>query len=84
MRIQVLHDSAGNICSIFAPVEGGRKGGIESSSPDRTVIEVDAPDITLPTEADQNDGVAATLAYLMEHYEVASGRLVERSGRSTS
>jgi hypothetical protein len=94
MRIQVLHDNAGNILSIFAPAEGGRKGGIESATPDTTVIEVDAPDIeentqlpepvTKPsTEADQNERVAATLAYLMEHYEVVSGGLVERSGRST-
>jgi hypothetical protein len=82
MRIQVLHDSAGNICGIFAPVETGRKGGIKSPSPDRTVTEVDAPDITLPSDADQDDGVAAKLAYLTQHYQVVSERLVERSGRS--
>jgi hypothetical protein len=82
MRIQVLHDKAGKICGIFAPVEGSRKGGIHSATPDNTVVEVDAPAVTLPADADQGDRVTATLKHLMEHYEVQSGRLVERSGKS--
>lgn len=84
MRIQVLHDHAGNIFSIFAPAEGNtREGGIESPTPDRTVTELDAPDTTLPPGADQSNRIAATLTHLMEHYEVRSGRLVERSVKST-
>ena len=82
MRIQVLHDSAGNISSIFAPIEGGRKGGLESPSPDMTVIELDSPEVALPTDLGQRDDAAATLSHLIQHYKVQDGRLVERSGKS--
>lgn len=84
MKIQVLHDNAGNIFSIFAPAEGSRKVVIETPSPDMMVIEVDAPEVTLPTDVDQGDGIAATLSYLMQHYQVLERRLVERSGKSGS
>jgi hypothetical protein len=85
MKIQVLHDKKGKICAIFAPTDGKRKGGIEAPSRAMTVIEVDAPDITPSSHADQSDqgdGVAAKLNNLMEQYEVRSGRLVKRSGKS--
>jgi len=62
MRVQILHDNSGNVYSIVAPVEGSRRGGIQSPTPDRTVIEVDAPDITVPTHAEERDAVAAKLA----------------------
>lgn len=82
MRIQVLHGSAGDICAILAPTEGAREGGIRSPSPDRFVIEVEAPDVTLPADVTEVDPVAATLAHLTEHYVVRAGRLVERSAGS--
>jgi hypothetical protein len=82
MKIQVLHDKKGKICAVFAPTDGKRKGGIEAPNRAMTVIEVDAPDITLSSRADQGDGVAAKLNHLLEHYEIRSGRLVERSGKS--
>jgi hypothetical protein len=82
MKIQVLHDSAGTIYSIFAPAEGCRKGSIESPDPDRTVTEVDAPDISLSTDSESNKDVAAALASLMQDYQIESGRLVARSERS--
>jgi hypothetical protein len=82
MKIQVLHNSGGNICAIFAPAEGdngGRKGGIMPSGSGTTVIEIDAPDVTLPEGVKLDDEVAARLAHLTEHFQVRSGRLVERS-----
>ena len=82
MKIQVLHDQMGKICAVFAPTDGKRKGGIEAPNRTMTVIEVDAPDIALSSYADQGNEVAAKLNHLMEHYEIRSGRLVERSGKS--
>ena len=84
MKIQVLHDSAGNILGILAPVEGRRRGRIGSPDPDMTVVEVDAPDLSLSSEADANEESAAALAALMQDYVIDSGRLVARSERSAS
>ncbi len=81
MKVQVLHDQAGKICAVFAPVEGGRKGGVEAPSSNRTVIEVEVQEIA-PTDAHQNDRVTATISHVLEHYEVRAGRLVERSGKA--
>jgi hypothetical protein len=84
MKIQVLHDSAGTIYSIFAPVEGSRKGSIESPDPDRTVTEVDAPDISLSTDSESNKEVAAALASLIQDNRIVSGRLIARSEESSA
>jgi hypothetical protein len=82
MKIQVLHDKKGKICAVFAPAGGKRKGGIEAPSASMTLIEADAPDMTLSSHAEQGDEVAAKLNHLIENYEVRSGRLVERSSKS--
>jgi hypothetical protein len=84
MKIQVLHDSAGTIYSIFAPVKGSRKGSIESPDPDRTVTEVDAPDISLSTDSESNKDVAAALASLIQDNRIVSGRLIARSEESSA
>ena len=83
MKIQVLHDRQGKISALFAPTDSARKGGLQSHD-DLTLVETTAPDIQLPANADRQDPIAARLAHLMEHYEVRSGRLVERTSRSSS
>lgn len=84
MKIQIMHDNAGKIYGIFAPVEGKRRGYIESPDSNMTVIEVEAPENLSSFGADQNEGIAAALGSLMQDFVVDSGRLVERSRKSTA
>jgi hypothetical protein len=81
MRVQVLHDLEGTICGAFAPEEG-RKGGLIARDPDRTVIEIDAPELAADSRTEYGNQVSATLAHLVENYRVDSGRLVERTNAS--
>ena len=89
MKIQVMHGIGGEICAIYAPAEGARPGGIKAPSPDRFVIELEMPEVTLPDlDAMRPEGqgevdpVAAMLVHLTDNYVVDAGRLVERSARS--
>jgi hypothetical protein len=88
MKIQVMHATGGEICAIYAPAEGARPGGIRPPGPDRFVIELEMPEITLdldemvPEGHGEVDPVAAMLVHLTDNYVVEEGRLVERSTRS--
>jgi hypothetical protein len=84
-----MHGIGGEICAIYAPAEGARPGGLKAPSPDRFVIELEMPEVTLPAlhakgERSEVDPVAAMLAHLTDNYVVEAGRLIERSSRSSS
>lgn len=84
MKIQVMHDSAGNILSIFAPAEGQRRGSMTSPDAALTVSDVDAPDLTMPAESESDDSFSNALISLMQENRIESGRLVRRSDKSAS
>jgi len=79
MKIQVIHDKAGKIHCIFAPVEGRRRGYISSPDTNMTVVEVEAPKSLSSLRADQNEDIAAALDSLMRDFVVESGSLARIS-----
>jgi hypothetical protein len=81
MKIQILHDRAGRIYSVFAPSGGARTGTIASLDSEMMVIEVEAPEVMLPPDVDEQDRIASSLSKFIEEYEVRAGRLIERPER---
>jgi hypothetical protein len=76
MKIQILHDSVGNICGVFAPPPGKRKGQMFARSLGHTVTEVDVPEIAIEATRENQEKVVEALDRVVRNSKIVSGRLV--------
>jgi hypothetical protein len=80
MKVQILHDSAGNIRGIFAPTSGERKGTLLPQGPDGIVTEIDIPEIDLELTPETQEQVVELLDQRISRSKVVSGRLTREDG----
>jgi hypothetical protein len=81
MKVQVLHDSDGNIHAYFAPAatSSKRRGQLIPNGPDRVVTEIDIPQITLEPSIENQDKVVESLERVFMDVKLVSGRLVHQN-----
>ena len=80
MRVQVLHDSAGNIRGVLVPTSGERRGTLLPQRPDRIVTEIDVSEIDIELTPDNQEQVVELLdRHIVAGSKVVSGRLVRET-----
>jgi hypothetical protein len=77
MKIQFLHDSAGNIRGVFAPA-ANRKGQLRPQGHDRVVTEIDVPELAMEVTPKNHDQLVRAVNQFITECTVISGRLVRR------
>jgi hypothetical protein len=78
MKIQILHDAAGNIRGLFAPTAGKRKGFLVPQGLDRIVTEVEIPEIDVELTQENQSRVIEALDKAIAGCTLVSGRLVRQ------
>jgi hypothetical protein len=76
MKIQVIHDAKGNIFGVLASPPGERRSFILPQGIDRSVTEVDIPEINLDITQKNQDQVVQALDKVITGSRLVSGHLV--------
>ncbi len=82
MKVHVVHDQAGNIRAAFIPV-AKKRAFLLRPGPDRTVAEVDIPEITLALSPETQEKAAQLLHRVLSNSRIVSGRLIREDKPGT-
>jgi hypothetical protein len=74
MRVQVLHDRAGNIHGFLAYTRR-RRGVLVPTGHDREVTEIDIPELDFELSPENHDRVAEVMTNLAKEAKVNDGQL---------